>query len=161
MTKKIILTVAVFVLLISGCTTINRITDFTVISTKNIDLSRMGEYSRGKERVTGEDKVMIIIFPIGSIPTVKEAIDIAVESVPGCVGLVDGVVYSKRFSFLIGAEFSYIAEGTPLIDPNLVEADFPPRLILSYNYSTGKYEAKAASLDEINNLFSEYDYNIE
>ena len=156
MTKTFVFIFLLFLLIASGCTTIQRITDFTVISTKNIDLSRMGEYTRGKDRVTGEDKIMIIIFPMGSYPTVKEAIDIAVESVPGCVGLVDGVVSSKRFWFIIGAEFSYIAEGTPLIDPKLTSADFPDRVILSYNNQTSKYEPREASLEEINALLAEY-----
>jgi len=43
------------------------IADFTIISTKNIDLSRGAEFIRSDKRVEGEDKkYIIIIIPTGS-----------------------------------------------------------------------------------------------
>lgn len=98
-----------------GCT--RRITDFTIISTKNMDLSQTSGFTRGSERVTGEDKAsIIVIIPTGE-PDLKEAIDRAIESTPGAVGLVDGVVRYKWFYIpYIYGETTYEVEGTPLID---------------------------------------------
>ncbi len=103
---------------LSSCVT--RMTDFTIISTKNIDLSQMAKFKRGDTRVKGEDsKYIVIIIPTGT-PSMKQAIDNAIQSVPGCVGLLDGVVYYKWFyiPYVVG-KFSYLVEGTPLIDPSL------------------------------------------
>jgi len=102
----------------SGCTT--RMLDFTVISSKTFDLSQMKNFKRGTGRVKGEDTAyMILIFPLGT-PDMKEAVDRAIEGVPGAVGLVDGVLYNRGIFFVLGALNSYIVEGTPLIDPKLI-----------------------------------------
>lgn len=107
-----------FVMVISsltGCA--QRVTDFTIISSKNIDLSRGMDFSRS-ERVVGEDTVPIILFPLG-VPNAKEAMDDAIEKVPGCVGLMDGVLESEFFSFVFGY-VKYRVKGTCLIDSKLV-----------------------------------------
>ncbi len=105
----------------TGCTA--RLVDYTIISTKNVDLARAGSFQKGKSRVQGEDKMSIIIFIPTGVPNVKEAIDRAIESVPGAVALVDGVVDYRYFwiPYIYGEE-TYIVEGTPLIDPNLASA---------------------------------------
>ena len=110
----VLLLMAVFAL--SSCTT--RLVDFTIISTKNVDLTKGASFERGKTRIEGEDGAYIIIFIPTGIPNMKEAIDEAIESVPGCVALLDGVLYSKAWYFIIG-ETKYVVEGTPLIDPSL------------------------------------------
>ena len=85
-----LLLLGILALGLSGCTT--RFVDYTMLSTKNMDLSKAGTYKRGANRVRGEDTQMIIIFiPTASAPNVKEATDRAIESVPGAVALVDGV----------------------------------------------------------------------
>ncbi|MCH4823374.1 hypothetical protein ML462_09320 [Gramella lutea] len=90
--KKITLLLLACILL-SSCA--YRITDFTIISTKNVDLSRASTFTRNTNRNEGVDKAHIILFiPFGR-PHLKEAIDRAIESTPGAVALVDGVVYSK------------------------------------------------------------------
>ncbi len=106
-------------LITAGCTT--RMVDFTTISTKNVDWSKAGTFSRSA-RVKGEDTShVIMIFPTG-IPNMKEAIDRAIESKPGGVALVDGVVYSRAWYVpCIYGQNSYVIEGTPLIDPSLIE----------------------------------------
>jgi hypothetical protein len=101
-------------LLTAGCTT--RLTDFTVLSSKNLDFAHAGDFKRGTNRVTGKDEAYIIIFIPTGVPNIKTAVDRALESVPGAVALVDGVVYAENWWFIIGAN-SYIVEGTPLIDP--------------------------------------------
>ena len=114
--------VAFMIVGLVGCTT--RLVDFTVISTKNVDLSRAASFQRGKARVEGIDKVHIIIFiPIGG-PNMKEAIDRALEKVPGAIALVDGVVYSYAWYIpYIYGQSMFVVEGLPLIDPSLASAD--------------------------------------
>jgi len=103
--------------ILSSCT--QRLVDFTIISTKNIDLSKAATFERAKKRNTGTDRVYwLISIPLG-IPNMKEAIDRAIEQTPGSVALVDGVVYTKSMWFILSGFSEYIVEGTPLIDPAL------------------------------------------
>lgn len=132
-----------------------RLTDFTLISTKNIDLARGAEFERGKggySRVEGEDVAHIIIF-IPFEPNLKEAIDRAIESVPGCIALLDGVVYSKSFYIpWIYGQSKYVVEGTPLIDPNLVSDESKILKdgyhILHFDRKTDRAEIKTVSREE-------------
>ncbi|WP_224959401.1 hypothetical protein [Geomonas subterranea] len=99
-----------------GCT--SRITDFTILSTKSMDLSRSAEFVRTEKRVEGEDtKYIIVIIPTG-IPNVKESVDRAIENEPGAVALLDGVIEHEAFYFpyIFGFE-TFRAKGTPLTDP--------------------------------------------
>jgi hypothetical protein len=106
--------------LLSGCST--RVADFTIISSKNIDLSKGMNFKRGSTRVKGEDLKHIIIIPT-THPNAKEAMDKAIESVPGCVALTDGVLNHNLWwiPYIYGQE-SYEVEGTPLIDPDLLKS---------------------------------------
>ncbi|MFW5768055.1 MAG: hypothetical protein ACOCXO_06780 [Bacteroidota bacterium] len=56
----------------------------------------------------------------------KEAIDVAIESTPGCVALMDGVVYSKAWFVVFYGQSMYVIEGTPLIDPSSASIDSLP-----------------------------------
>lgn len=117
------------ILLLAGCTT--RLIDFTMISTKNIDFSRSANFQRGKTRVEGKDSASIIIIIPTGVPSMKEAIDRAIESVPGAVALVDGVVSSKVFYFpYLFGESTYLVEGTPLIDPALSSIELESNYII-------------------------------
>ena len=131
------------VVLLTACTT--RLLDFTVISSKNIDLSKAATFERGKSRVEGVDKAYIIIFIPTGIPNMKEAIDRALEKVPGAVALVDGVVSSKFAYFVVAAMTAYVVEGTPLIDPSLVDNNVEPES----NYMVCKLN-KNGEVDAIN-----------
>jgi len=103
---------------LSSCTT--RLMDFTIISTKNVDLSRAGSFKRNSTRVTGEDKKRIIVIIPTGVPSAKEAVDRAIESVPGGVALVDGVLTQEFFYIpYIYGEQKFVVEGTVLIDPAL------------------------------------------
>src|ERR1700680_3453078 len=116
--KRIIVLCSVMVMAaaLSGCVT--RLTDFTIISTKNVDLSRGADFIRGEKRVQGEDTKVIFVLPLG-LPNAKEATDRAIESVPGAVALVDGVLEHDFFAFIFGYD-TYRVKGTPLIDPKLL-----------------------------------------
>ena len=113
------LSLSIVAIIFSSCS--RRILDFTLISSKNVDLSKGASFERGKSRVEGEDKIHWIIFiPTGTV-SIKEALDKAIESTPGCVALLDGVIYTKFWwiPYIYGQQRATI-EGTPLIDPSLV-----------------------------------------
>jgi len=91
-----IISIPILLISLTSCT--DRITDFTLLTTKNIDIQDMSKYgvAEGK-RVSGIDtKHIIIIIPTGT-PSVKQAIDNAIEENEGCVGLTDGVIHSDWF----------------------------------------------------------------
>lgn len=110
MNMKKLIAVALGAVLLSGCTV--RVADMTVGSTKNYNLNA-AKFVKGK-RVTGEDKATIVIFPL-SIPSVKTAMDRAIEQDKCAVGLSDVVIYQLNHAFLFG-KFGYRVEGTQIID---------------------------------------------
>lgn len=82
----------------AGCSM--RLVDFTVISTKNVQVAK----AKG-ERVKGSDCAFF------GVPNMKEAIDRAIQTSGGDYdALVDGVVYQKNFLFYQCIE----VEGTPI-----------------------------------------------
>lgn len=110
------LSLALIVFVLSSCT--HRITDFTVISTKNFPIGSENPTALKKadKRVKGVDKAhMIICIPTGT-PNLKQAIDRAIESYPGAVGLADGVVKSTGWSCLLYGQNGFIVEGTPIYE---------------------------------------------
>jgi len=125
MKKLTLITLSIMAIILSSCS--HRVLDFTLISTKNVDLSKAASFERGNQRVEGEDKISIILFiPTGTV-NIKEAVDRAIESTPGCVALVDGVINTKFWwvPYIYG-ESSAIVEGTPLIDKSLAtNSDIP------------------------------------
>ena len=92
---------------LSGCVT--RIMDFTVISSKNVDIPG----TRG-EKVEGEDmKSIVIVFPTGQ-PNIKEAVDRALEKGNGDV-LLDGVIYAKSWYIpYVYGQTGFVVDGTAM-----------------------------------------------
>lgn len=107
--KKIV-ALALGAVLLSGCTV--RVADMTIGSTKNYNLNA-ATFEKG-QRVTGEDKSPIVIFPLG-IPSVKTAMDRAIEKEKCAVGLSDVVVYQLKHAFIFGT-YGYRVKGTEIID---------------------------------------------
>ena len=107
--KKLLIAFASLIIL-SGCT--QRIGDFTVASTKNMDLNNSDIFIA--DRVEGNDTKPIILFPLG-IPSMKEATDQAIEKDRCAVGLSDVTITSGFFSFFVGAVW-YDVEGNLIID---------------------------------------------
>ena len=110
--KKVILSV-VAATAITGCT--HRIGDFTVASTKNMDVTDAAHKIESGKRIKGIDKAHIILFIPTGIPNMKEAMDHAIESSPGSVGLSDVTIKQGSFyiPFIYGQEW-YEVEGTPI-----------------------------------------------
>ena len=119
--------IVIFILM--GCT--QRLLDFTIISTKNIDFTKASEFVRNNQRTDGKDDVFIFIFiPLG-IPNWKDAVDRAIDKVPGAIALEDGVLRSQGFWLIFGYA-AIIAEGTPLIDKKLIKGELPSNYMISY-----------------------------
>ena len=135
-------------LMLGACTT--RMTEFNLISTKNIDFARWGEFQRGSQKVQGEDTryVILLVLPSKLQPSLKNAIEEAIHSVPGCVALTDGLIYQKYYNFLIISFSTYVIEGTPLIDPKL-KAQLPsPYIRVTYDENKRKFVPQYLSAQE-------------
>lgn len=111
--KKLLAITLSSVVLLSGCT--QRISDFTLTSTKNYNLNA-NKFVKGK-RVTGEHTVPKVIFPLGR-PDIKTAIDKAIEPNKCAVALSDIVVSTVDRSFIVGS-LGYQVEGDEVIDRTL------------------------------------------
>ncbi len=154
--KRLFVFLIAFFLCVVFASCSHRLIDFTIISSKNVDLSQMAQFKRGTQRVEGIDKVHIIIFIPTGTPNAKEALDKAIESVPGAVALVDGVITQKFWwiPYIYGQNY-FVVEGTPIINPDL----------LSNIDSQSKSNYMVATLDEKGNFenlnyVSEDEYNI-
>lgn len=98
-TWKMIVVLGCSLTFMAGCTM--RLVDFTVISSKNVQVPTKAK----GQRVQGEDCAFF------SVPNLKEAMDRAIESSGANYdALVDGVVYQKYFFFFT----CFRVEGTPI-----------------------------------------------
>ena len=144
------------VVIFSGCTT--RLGDFTVISTKSIDWGNVDKFKRGTDQVTGEDKLHIIIFvPTKFAINMEEAVDNAIESVPGAIAITDAVVYYRYWWIpYIYGQMGYVVEGTPLIDTSLLAAseDSGEGYFVSYVDKQGNQVTKAVTEKEYHEIKS-------
>ena len=98
-------------MVLSGC--VRRILDFTIVSSKQMNM-KVEDSARG-DRVVGKDGVYYFIFiPLGT-PNLKEAVDEAIESAgPGYDALIDGVIYSENYWYVLSAYSGFKVEGTPI-----------------------------------------------
>jgi len=88
-----------------GCT--QRLIDYTMISSKNVDVSGVKQ----GDRQSGEDCVYHILFiPLGQ-PDMKNAIDRVLEKGKGDI-LIDIVFSTKSWTAILFGESCYIVEGT-------------------------------------------------
>ncbi len=103
------------ILLTTACT--QRIGDFTVGSTKNIDIKKTLHRVDETERLVGKDtKHIILFFPMG-VPNMKEAMDRAIEQRTGAVALSNVTVEQESFyiPFIYG-QHSFLIEGNPVYE---------------------------------------------
>ena len=106
------------VVVCSGCAS-QRIGDFTILSTKNIDLSDLDEYRRVGSRQDAQDTKNMLQLYVGSVPSMEEAVDKAIEQVRGCRALVDVSVKVVTKAFSSGYEI----EGECLVDVGAARRD--------------------------------------
>lgn len=125
---------------LAGCKTVEHtVARFSVVSTKNVDISNLGNFKRSHDKITfdlknKQDKKAINKITLFSDKklddnyVVENALDYALEKIPGATVLVDAklkyIVRKRPFSKMYG----YVFEGTALIDPSVAgetaEADF-------------------------------------
>ena len=92
-------------LVLDACST--RLGDFTVLSTKNVDVSGVKQ----GDRFTGEHCINTVLgFPLGEVNW-KTAMDQALEKGKGDL-MVDAVVSSKAWSVIVFGEMCIVMEGT-------------------------------------------------
>lgn len=106
----------VVIFTVQGCVT--RLGDLSVASTKNINLKTEAHRVDTTRRVKGEDIVHIISFiPTAMYPNIEEAMDNAIEKVPGAVALSD-VTIKRGFWYIpliYGQDYMEI-EGNPVFE---------------------------------------------
>lgn len=109
-----------------GCSSmqVEELGRFTIISSKNVDLSRLGQMQRSAEKVETKKfnakGAFIKDVKLSENYQLENALDSALEQIPGAVAMVDAKVeyfYSKGFG---KEQWGYKMEGTALIDTSLV-----------------------------------------
>ena len=134
-------------LLMTGCT--QNIGDFTLLSTKNVDLSVCSKAHRAA-KVRGVDALHVIIFfPTKVDVNMKTAVDRAIEAVPGGFALADvRLKFINFYIFPLYGQTAYIAEGTALV--NAAQAShFPTRnVVVRYDGVQKHYVAKGVTAQE-------------
>lgn len=83
-----------------------KLTDFSLLTTKDVEPVRMAELQRGDTKAQGEDTLHIILFlPTKSELPMTEAVNKAIGSVPGCVALADGTITLENGYLLLLAVY--------------------------------------------------------
>jgi len=154
----------VFGMTVTGCAT--RIMDLTVASTKNVDLSRMGQFQRSGKEVKGTStKLSSILFFSVSIGTIdmKKAIDSALGKIQGAVALVDFTLSKRNLNFLLFGLEQYVVTGIALVDPNIVtlgnNEELLPELV-TFGENGEIIERLQITQDEYNQYLAVAEYKI-
>ena len=144
---KVVLSGLLVVLIIisMGCSA--RLLDFTIISSKNVNM-QVPDASKGN-RVTGVDKVTSILgIPLGTA-NLKEAVDRAIEKAgPGYDALVDGVIYAVSKFYILFGSSGYQVEGTPIKSKDFRSSGMPEDRIL-FHSSLGLDNSKALEVTPV------------
>ena len=113
---------AAAVFAIAGCssTSVEDLGRFTIISSKNVDISRLGEMAKSSEKVATKSFNARGIFikdnTLSEGYVLENALDSALEQIPGAVALVDAKVQYFHSKKLGREQWGYKFEGTALID---------------------------------------------
>lgn len=108
----VVLSAVMLVTMTTGCTT--RLGDFTVLSTKNVNLANFNtQAAENACPVVGEDSKIIIIIP-GAPPNLEEAVDDALES-SNSYALTNAAIYYKFWwvPYIVG-EQKFEVKGHPI-----------------------------------------------
>lgn len=100
MKRFALLALAALGMLTAGCA--NRMGDFTILSTKNVEISRVDlkrvPFQRGVEGADG--RVWVLFIPFGAAPNLKEAVDQCLENGNGDF-MTSAVLYQNSWSVLL------------------------------------------------------------
>lgn len=114
MSKKFLILITFIIILFAlGCT--HRIGDFTIISTKNVNMNAP-HYFYNNKQVTGEDKKLLILGASVGTPDLKEAIDNALEQTNGAVALTNVKLRYKYWHLILFGFHGYEAVGNPVFE---------------------------------------------
>ncbi|MCM1322502.1 MAG: hypothetical protein NC041_10515 [Bacteroides sp.] len=111
-------------MLVSCSTTSEELGRFTIVSAKNLDFSRISSMKRFSEKTATTElnkKGVFISSKVSDSYVLENALDSALENIPGAVALVDAklrYITKKRF---FSKKYGYVFEGTALVDQNLVD----------------------------------------
>jgi hypothetical protein len=122
MVSGMLAVVLTFSMFIAGCAT--RVGDFTLMSSKNVDLSAIGSYQRSAKNVKGSDTKlsMILFIPLNPTYDLKKALDKALSKIPGAEVIVDVRIDVRKIPLLLVTFEGYVVSGTVLINPQVVDA---------------------------------------
>jgi hypothetical protein len=148
----------------AGCAT--KIMDLTVASTKNVDLSRMGEFQRSGQEIKGTStrlsSILFFTVNLGKID-MEVAMDNALKKIPGAVALVDFTLNHKNLNFLLFGLEQYVVTGIALVDPNIVSsgggAKNLPELV-KFDETGDVIERTQITIDEFNQYLAKAEYKI-
>lgn len=145
-----------FVVFTSSCMVQQRFQDFTIMSTKSIDMTGNTKYKIVQKRSQGEDLITMVILPFGT-PNLKEAIDRSIENLPGAIALTNVVLSQKMHYFLLFGKMGFVVTGNPVIDASKVayyNNEENSNIYLAIENSDGTYETKSISQVEYNKLIN-------
>lgn len=139
---------AAAVLSLTGCA--HKLGDFTVISTKNVDLSVIGSAHRGPKVSESDIAHIIVVIPTKFDVNLKQAIDNAIEATPGTIALVDARLYFRSFYIpYIYGQTAFIAEGTALLNQAQAARSSTPRhVVVRFDKQQNHYVATGVSAQE-------------
>ena len=107
---KVFVSALVLALLLTGCT--NRVLDYTIVSSKNVNLV-LHAGATGPRTEGTDSRIVIFAIPFGN-PSIKEATDRAIEAAgPEYDALIDGVISRCYCAFIFGKSTVNV-EGTPI-----------------------------------------------
>lgn len=111
-------------LLLTACS--SKMTDFTILSTNNVDLRQAENLKTLPNKVEGRDsEFTFLLLPLGS-RNIEAAIKDALDKTPGAVALVDGEIRKTRTWFpvpwLLYDKASYVVIGKPVVDTTQLDA---------------------------------------
>lgn len=136
---------ATAVLTVMGCasTSVEDLGRFTIISSKNINFSKLSEMTRSPEKVATQSFNAKGIFikdnTLSEGYVMENALDSALEQIPGAVALVDAKVQYFHMKKFGKEQWGYKFEGTALIDDSAIgKVDFDNKDIFFISSASGE-----------------------
>lgn len=128
-----------------GCSSVNEVPDlgrFTIVSTKNVNFSKIGEMQRSPEKVATQSfnakEMLIKANKLSDTYVLENALDSALEQIPGAVALTDAkiqYIHTKTFG---KEQWGYKFEGTALIDNSVLGEANPSDIYFIYDEKSDK-----------------------
>ena len=151
--KKILivcLSLAIVTMFFSGCS--YRVGDFTVISTKNVDIG--GKYKKIDQRFEGIDSRPIILsIPLGR-PDLKQAVDNCIEAGKGEL-ISNAVVDFSIWTIILYGEQKYVVKGDVWQKASTSDLDNPKVELYTLQASAEGYQL-VSSTDPSKSVNVEY-----